>query len=42
MQHDIEINSARVTAEEDVAKNSDDVLQRFDGECHDQDICPLV
>ncbi|KAK2400964.1 Kinesin-like protein KIN-5C [Trifolium repens] len=30
MQHDIEINSARVTAEEDVAKNSDDVLQRFD------------
>ncbi|GAU49061.1 hypothetical protein TSUD_25190, partial [Trifolium subterraneum] len=29
-QHDIEINSARVTAEEDVAKNSDDVLQRFD------------
>ncbi|KAK2454736.1 kinesin protein KIN-5D [Trifolium repens] len=30
MQHDIEINSARVTAEEDVAKNSDDVVQRFD------------
>ncbi|XP_045809154.1 kinesin-like protein KIN-5C [Trifolium pratense] len=30
MKHDIEINCARVTAEEDVAKNSDDVLQRFD------------
>jgi hypothetical protein len=42
MQHDIEINSARVTAEEDVAMNSDDVIQWFDGECHDQDICPLV
>ncbi|XP_024636081.1 kinesin-like protein KIN-5C isoform X2 [Medicago truncatula] len=30
MQHDIEISSARITAEEDVMKNSDDVLQQFD------------
>jgi len=42
MQHDIEISSARITAEEDVTKNSDDVLQQFDGECCVQDICPLI
>ncbi|KAI4300500.1 hypothetical protein L6164_033871 [Bauhinia variegata] len=31
VQHDVEISSARVAAEEDVAKNSDDVLEKFDG-----------
>ncbi|KAE8098577.1 hypothetical protein FH972_016630 [Carpinus fangiana] len=29
-QHDVEINSARVAAEQDVSKNSDDVLQHID------------
>ena len=31
-QHDVEVNSARVAAEEDVAKNSEDVLRQFDGQ----------
>ena len=31
VQHDIEINSARVAAEEDVAKNSEDLHEQFDG-----------
>ncbi|XP_038973722.1 kinesin-like protein KIN-5C [Phoenix dactylifera] len=30
-QHDVEVASARTTAEEDVAKNSIEVLQHFDG-----------
>ncbi|KAJ1379844.1 P-loop containing nucleoside triphosphate hydrolase [Sesbania bispinosa] len=30
VQHDLEINSARFAAEEDVGKNSEDVLQLFD------------
>ncbi|XP_072090764.1 kinesin-like protein KIN-5C [Arachis hypogaea] len=30
-QHDMEINSARVAAEEDVAKNSKDLFEQFDG-----------
>ncbi|KAK7244878.1 hypothetical protein RIF29_39707 [Crotalaria pallida] len=30
LQHDKEINSARVAAEEDVAKNSEDILKQFD------------
>ncbi|KAJ7971578.1 Kinesin-like protein [Quillaja saponaria] len=30
LQHDVEISSARLAAEEDVAKNSEDVLQHFD------------
>ncbi|KAI4348947.1 hypothetical protein L6164_009607 [Bauhinia variegata] len=31
VHHDVEINSARLAAEEDVTKNSEDVLQQFDG-----------
>ncbi|RYR19435.1 hypothetical protein Ahy_B03g064203 [Arachis hypogaea] len=30
-QHDMEINSARVAAEEDVAKNNKDLFEQFDG-----------
>ncbi|KAL2503037.1 kinesin-related protein [Forsythia ovata] len=30
-QHDAEIDSARVTVEEDIAKNSEDILQCFNG-----------
>ncbi|XLS71319.1 hypothetical protein HN51_028184 [Arachis hypogaea] len=30
-QHDMEINSARVAAEEDVANNSKDLFEHFDG-----------
>ncbi|RYR32014.1 hypothetical protein Ahy_B01g056987 [Arachis hypogaea] len=32
-QHDMEINYARVAAEEDVAKNSNDLFEQFDGKC---------
>lgn len=32
MQHVVEVHSARVTAEEDVAKNSEDLLEQLDGE----------
>jgi len=32
VQHVVEVNSARVAAEEDVAKNSEDLIERFDGE----------
>ena len=32
-QHDMEINSARVAANEDVAKNSKDLFEQFDGKC---------
>ncbi|RDX94099.1 Kinesin-like protein KIN-5C, partial [Mucuna pruriens] len=34
VQHVVEVNSARVAAEEDVAKNSEDLLEQFDGECY--------
>lgn len=30
-QHDAEIESARVLVEEDIKKNSDDIVQCFDG-----------
>lgn len=29
-QHDAEVDSARVTAEQDVANNSEDILKRID------------
>lgn len=32
VQHVVEVHSARVTAEEDVAKNSEDLLEQLDGE----------
>lgn len=42
MQHDIEIHSARVATEEDVTKNSEDVLEQFDGGYCVQDLGNLV
>jgi hypothetical protein len=42
VQHVAEVNSARASAEEDVAKNSDDFLKQFDGEYCVLDICPLI
>lgn len=32
VQHVVEVDSARVAAEEDVAKNSEDLLEQLDGE----------
>jgi len=31
-QHVVEVNSARIAAEEDVAKNSEELIEQFDGE----------
>lgn len=42
MQHVAEVISAQAEAERDVAMNSDDLLEQFDGEYSVLDLCPLT